>query len=125
MSLKGNPAVTFVLTPDRPRAETFYASVLGLTLLRTDAFAAVFDLGGGTVLRLTAIEGHTPSAHTVLGWHVPDIRAAMADLKTSGVNFIEYPGMTDKDGLWKAPDGSVKVCWFNDPDSNNLSLTES
>jgi len=124
MSLKGKPAVTFVLTPDRPRAEAFYASVLGLPLLRTDPFAAVFDLGGGTVLRLTTIEGHTPSAHTVLGWHVPDIRAAMADLKTRGVQFIEYPGMTDKDGLWAAPDGSVKVCWFNDPDGNNLSLTE-
>ncbi len=124
MSLQGSSAVTFVLTPDRNRTEPFYASVLGLALLRTDQFAAVFDLGGGTVLRLTTIEGHTPSAHTVLGWHVTDIRAAMADLKTRGVSFIEYPGMTDKDGLWIAPDGSVKVCWFNDPDGNNLSLTE-
>lgn len=124
MGLHGNSAVTFVLTPDRPRAKEFYASILGLPLVREDAFAAVFDLGGGTVLRLTTIEGHTPSAHTVLGWHVPDIRAAMADLASRGVEFIKYPGMTDKDGLWAAPDGSVKVCWFNDPDGNNLSLTE-
>ncbi|OYW82237.1 MAG: glyoxalase, partial [Hyphomonas sp. 32-62-5] len=62
---------------------------------------------------------------TVLGWEVPDIRAAMADLASRGVVFIEYPGMTDKNGLWTSPDGKAKVCWFNDPDGNNLSLTES
>ena len=124
MSLKGKNAVTFVLTPDRPRAQTYYSEVLGLPLLREDPFAAVFDLGGGTVLRLTKIEPHTPSPHTVLGWQVSDIGAMMAELRARGVHFIEYPGMTDPDGLWTAPDGSAKVCWFNDPDGNNLSLTE-
>jgi catechol 2,3-dioxygenase-like lactoylglutathione lyase family enzyme len=124
MSLEGSRAVTFVLTPNRPRAQAFYASVLGLPLLRENAFAAVYDLGGGTVLRLTNVEGHVPSPHTVLGWHVADIRAAMAELSARGVQFIVYPGMTGNDGLWTAPDGSVKVCWFNDPDGNNLSLTE-
>lgn len=125
MSLKDKKAVTFILTPDRPRAKAYYSDVLGLPLLREDPFAAVFDLGGGTVLRLTAIEAHTPSAHTVLGWQVPDIRAAMTDLASRGVAFIEYPGMTGPDGLWTSPDGKAKVCWFNDPDGNNLSLTES
>ena len=98
--------------------------MLGLPLLREDPFAAVFDLGGGTVLRLTRIEPHTPSPHTVLGWQVSDIGAMMAELRTRGVHLIEYPGMTGPDGLWTAPDGSAKVCWFNDPDGNNLSLTE-
>lgn len=124
MSLKESSAVTFILTPDRPRAQAYYAGVLGLTLLREDPFAAVFDLGGGTILRLTNISPHTPSPHTVLGWQVADIRQSMTDLKSRGVEFIEYPGMTDADGLWTAPDGSAKVCWFNDPDGNNLSLTE-
>jgi catechol 2,3-dioxygenase-like lactoylglutathione lyase family enzyme len=124
MSLTGKNAVTFVLTPDRPRAQAFYSDVLGLLLLREDPFAAVFDLGGGTVLRLTDIDAHTPSPHTVLGWQVSDIGAMMAALRARGVHFIEYPGMTGPDGLWKAPDGSAKVCWFNDPDGNNLSLTE-
>lgn len=124
MSLRGKNAVTFVLTPDRPRAQAFYSDVLGLLLLREDPFAAVFDLGGGTVLRLTDIEAHTPPPHTVLGWQVSDIGAMMAELRARGVRFIEYPEMTGPDGLWTAPDGSAKVCWFNDPDGNNLSLTE-
>jgi catechol 2,3-dioxygenase-like lactoylglutathione lyase family enzyme len=125
MSVKGHGAIAFILTPDRAQAKPFYADVLGLPLIREDAFATVFDLGGGTLLRLTSIDSHTPSPHTVLGWQVPDIRTAMADLKARGVVFNAYQGMTDDDGLWSSPDGSAKVCWFNDPDGNNLSLTES
>ncbi|MFN7055022.1 VOC family protein [Hyphomonas sp.] len=125
MALKDAGAVTFILTADRAAAKPFYETVLGLRLLSDDAFAAVFDLGGGAVLRLTDIEGHTPGPHTVLGWNVPDIEAAMASLAARGVKFIEYPGMTDAKGLWVSPGGKAKVCWFNDPDGNNLSLTAS
>ncbi len=118
-------AIAFVLTPNRPRAERFYSEVLGLTKLSDGPFAAVYDLGGGTVLRLTNIEAHTPAPHTVLGWSVPDIAAAMAQLKARGVKFIVYAGMTDETGVWTSPDGAARVCWFEDLDGNNLSLTQS
>jgi catechol 2,3-dioxygenase-like lactoylglutathione lyase family enzyme len=117
-------AITFVLTPDHKRAAAWYRDVLGLTLVSEDGFAAVFDLAG-TTLRLTSVPGWTPGAHTVLGWAVPDIKAAMAALKASGVTFLIYEGFgQDADGVWSAPGGFVKVCWFNDPDGNNLSLTQ-
>jgi len=124
MTLAAAKAIAFVLTPDHRRAAAWYRDVLGLTHVSTDEFAAVFDLAG-TTLRLTTVGGHTAGAHTVLGWGVPDIRAAMAALKAKGVAFLVYPGFgQDADGLWTAPGGAVKVCWFNDPDGNNLSLTE-
>jgi catechol 2,3-dioxygenase-like lactoylglutathione lyase family enzyme len=117
-------AITFVLTPDHKRASPWYRDVLGLTLVSEDHFAAVFDLAG-TTLRLTTVGGWTPGAHTVLGWAVPDIRTEMARLKAKGVEFLIYEGFgQDADGVWSAPGGVVKVCWFNDPDGNNLSLTE-
>ena len=84
-------AITFVLTPDHKRAAAWYRDVLGLTHVSTDDFAAVFDLAG-TTLRLTTVPGHTAGAHTVIGWAVPDIRAAMAPLKAKGVEFLVYPG---------------------------------
>jgi len=84
----------------------------------------VFDLAG-TTLRLTTVQGWTAGAHTVLGWAVPDIRAAIAALKAKGVEFLVYPGFgQDADGVWSHPGGGAKICWFNDPDGNNLSLTE-
>jgi catechol 2,3-dioxygenase-like lactoylglutathione lyase family enzyme len=111
MLLTNAKAITFVLTPDHKRAAAWYRDVLGLRLVSTDDFAAVFDLAG-TTLRLTTVGGH-------------DIRAAIAGLKAKGVEFLVYPGFgQDADGVWSAPGGAVKVCWFNDPDGNNLSLTE-
>lgn len=117
-------AITFVLTPDHKRAAAWYRDVLGLTHVSTDDFAAVFDLAG-TTLRLTTVPGFTAGAHTVIGWAVPDIRAAMAGLKAKGAESLVYPGFgQDADGVWSAPGGGAKVCWFNDPDGNNLSLTD-
>lgn len=124
MSLTHAKAITFVLTPDHKRASAWYRDVLDLTYQGEDQFAATFDLAG-TRMRLTSVQGFTPGAHTVLGWAVPDIRAAMAALKAKGVEFLVYPGFgQDADGVWSAPDRDVKICWFNDPDGNNLSLTQ-
>lgn len=127
MSLPEESApVTFVLTRDRAVSLPFYRDVLGLRLVSEDPFAAVFDLGG-IRLRLTTVEGYVPSGHTVLGWSVPDLRAAMATLKAKGVTFAVYDGFgQDEDGVWTAPgDGTAQVCWFHDPEGNNLSLTSS
>ncbi len=126
MSLPANAQpVTFVLTTNRAKALPFYRDVLGLRLMGEDNHAATFDLGNRTPLRLTDVEGHRASGHTVVGWHVQDIRAAMADLRGKGVEFQIYDGFgQDADGVWASPDGGAKITWFNDPDGNGLSLTQ-
>lgn len=117
--------VTFIMTRDSDRARRFYKDVLGLTHIRHDGFADVFDTGGAT-LRVTEIPERTAWSHPALGWHVPDMKAAVASLKAKGVELIIYPGIgQDEDGVWTAPDGKAKVCWFNDPDGNLLSLTQN
>ncbi len=115
----------FVLTADRTRAKPFYTEVLGLKLLGEDDHAVTFDLGNRTPMRLTDLPGHKPSGHTVLGWHVSDIRAVMAGLKAKGVTFHVFEGFgQDEDGVWQAPGGGAKIAWFSDPDGNGLSLTQ-
>jgi catechol 2,3-dioxygenase-like lactoylglutathione lyase family enzyme len=123
-SAKARP-MGFILTRDRARAKLFYSDVLGFRLIFEDGFAAVYDMAG-LVVRLTDIADHQPSAHTVLGWQVPDLRAAVDDLTARGVVFIVYPGFgQDAQGIWSSPDGQAQIAWFNDPDGNNLSLTQS
>jgi hypothetical protein len=62
----------------------------------------------------------------VLGWQVPDIAQAIRDLTSKGVTMTIYEGYgQDALGVWTSPDGKAKVAWFNDPDGNVLSLTES
>lgn len=115
--------VAFILTADRSLSKPFYADVLGLELIAEEDFGVVFDLGGGATLRLTDIKDHTPGPHTVLGWEVPDIRAAMAELRSKGVTFQIYEGFgQDEDGVWSFQD--TKLAWFNDPEGNNLSLAQ-
>ena len=115
--------VSFILTADRSRTKPFYAEALGLKLIAEEDFGVVFDLGGGATLRLTDMKDHAPSPHTVMGWEVPDIRAAIADLRAKGVKFEIYEGFgQDEDGVWSFKD--THLAWFNDPEGNNLSLAQ-
>lgn len=124
-SLATSGPVSFILTADRTRAKPFYAGALGLPILAEDDFAVTLGLAGGAAVRLTDLPGHQAGAHTVLGWNVPDIRAAVAALRDRGITFKVYEGFgEDDDGIWEAPGGGAKVAWFSDPDGNVLSLTQ-
>jgi catechol 2,3-dioxygenase-like lactoylglutathione lyase family enzyme len=116
--------VVFHNVGDRPKAAAFFRDVLGFRLVSDDPFGAVFDMNG-TPMRVTEIKGHTPTGHTVLGWNVPDIAAAIRTLTSRGVVMKVYAGFgQDALGIWTAPGGGAKVAWFTDPDGNVLSLTE-
>jgi catechol 2,3-dioxygenase-like lactoylglutathione lyase family enzyme len=116
--------VGFAAATDLGRARGFYADVLGLAVLDETPFAVLLD-GLGAQLRVTLVEEHVRAPYTVLGWEVPDIAAAVADLAGRGVEFTRYPGMDqDELGVWTAP-GGAKVAWFLDPDGNNLSLSQA
>jgi catechol 2,3-dioxygenase-like lactoylglutathione lyase family enzyme len=113
-----------VCVKDRAGAVPFYRDKLGLRLKTQDPYAAVFDIGG-VDLRLSSVEDWRPHAHTVLGFAVKDARAAASEMKARGVKFNIYPGFNqDADGVWTSPDGRARVAWFNDPEGNNLSITE-
>jgi catechol 2,3-dioxygenase-like lactoylglutathione lyase family enzyme len=115
--------VAFVATTDAGRALAFYRDVLGLELTADEPFALVFDLAG-TTLRIAKVERLVPQPHTVLGWVVGDVAAAVADLETHGVEPARYPGMEqDEAGIWRSPGGAL-LAWFVDPDGNTLSLTQ-
>jgi catechol 2,3-dioxygenase-like lactoylglutathione lyase family enzyme len=115
--------VTFLLTQNPEAAKGFYRDTLGLTYLRDDGFALVFDLKG-VMLRIGKMPQFTPAPHTVLGWETSDISAAAAKLVAKGVIFELYPQMgQDELGICTFPTGD-KVAWFRDPDGNVLSLSQ-
>jgi predicted enzyme related to lactoylglutathione lyase len=117
--------VAFVATMDSVKARAFYEGVLGLKLVEDQRpFALVFD-ANGTMLRVTAVQEHTPAPFTVLGWSVDSIEATVERLTAAGVELQRYPGMneTDPKGIWTAPSGA-RIAWFKDPDQNVLSVTQ-
>jgi catechol 2,3-dioxygenase-like lactoylglutathione lyase family enzyme len=117
-------AMNFIITRDREKARGFYGGVLGFKQVSEDNFALVYDMNG-TMLRISTLKDHNAPPHTVLGWDVPDIVAAVKALKAKGVTFSVYEGFgQDELGIWSAPGSTNKVAWFLDPDGNNLSLTQ-
>ena len=116
--------LTFVIATDAAQAKSFYGDTLGLKFVQQDDYAVVFD-ANGIMLRVTVMPGHTPAHHTVLGWRVPDIQTAAADLVHVGVKLERYSFLEqDELGIWTAPGGAAKVAWFKDPDGNVLSISQ-
>lgn len=124
MNLAKQNIIAFITIVDVDKARVFYRDTLGLTPVREDLpYALVFD-ANGIMLRLAISKQQANHSGTVLGWDVPDIRAAIDELLEKGVNFERYGFLEQDDlGIWTSPSGA-KVAWFKDPDENLLSLTE-
>jgi catechol 2,3-dioxygenase-like lactoylglutathione lyase family enzyme len=112
-----------ICTRDRDRATAFYRDILGLSLESEDDYAAVFCTGGIT-LRLSLVADFVPHGHTILGFRVEDVRAAVSALHEKGVTFQRIPRLKhDELGIWTAPLGTPSVAWLADPDGNLLSIS--
>jgi catechol 2,3-dioxygenase-like lactoylglutathione lyase family enzyme len=123
--LEAARATVVICTRDRARATKFYRDTLGLPLVSEDNVAAVFNVGG-TLLRVSTVADFTPHEHTILGFTVPDVTAAVKALRENGVAFNVYEKFKqDELGILTIPGGAVRVAWFKDPDGNVLSVTNA
>lgn len=111
-----------VAVADLGRARSFYGETLGLEPVRTSGEVLVYRTGGTelTVYRSDAAGSNRANA---VVWSAPDdFDATIAELRSRGVRFEEYPelGMTVTDGVHVA--GDFRGVWFKDPDGNILHL---
>lgn len=121
--LSSEDVIAFVATRDMDRAAVFYEEVLGLRLMVREPTALVFD-ANGTMLRVSQVEGHTPTHFSVLGWAVRDISRSLEDLNGKGIAFDRFEMLEhDERGVCTFPNGD-QVAWFRDPDGNMLSITQ-
>ena len=115
--------VAFVAITDAEKSRAFYEGVLGLSFVKDDGFALVFN-ANGIIIRAAKMKEFTPAQFTVLGWQVSQIEDMVRALRKKGVKF-EIFGFFKQDelGIWTAPTGD-KVAWFKDPDGNILSISQ-
>jgi len=120
--LGSHKLVAFIPTRNSTTAKSFYMDVLGLRLVSEDQFAIVFD-ANGTMLRVTQAPEFKPHPFTILGWQVPDIAKAVAEMSSKGIHFEHFklPGQ-DERGIWAV--SGARVAWFKDPDGNLLSVSQ-
>jgi catechol 2,3-dioxygenase-like lactoylglutathione lyase family enzyme len=118
------PAIV-ICAKDHEGSKAFYRDILGLELAREDQFAAVFRAGAGT-LRVSHVPDFEPHGHTILGFVVPDVAAAVRALGKKGVDFERVPAFKqDELGILTLPGGKGCVAWFRDPAGNLLSVTDT
>jgi catechol 2,3-dioxygenase-like lactoylglutathione lyase family enzyme len=118
------PVFPILLATDLAASRAFYHDQLGLELLNERPERLVFQCGDGTRLIISESTVGTRDSQTQVAWRVPDVRAAVADLRGRGVRIEEYeaPGPVTTDGV--ADMGHSWAAWFIDPSGNVLSVIQ-
>ncbi len=119
------PVFPILLSKDLDATRSFYHDTLGLEIIREDKNdRLVFRTGAGTQLVITLSTVGTSDTQTQMAWRVPDIRAAIADLRARGVRIEEYvaPDPVTVDGI--ADMGHSWAAWFLDPSRNVLAVVQ-
>jgi len=111
---------------DVPAAQRFYGEVLGLHVTEANGILTLHLAGGRDVIVYPKGEAHTPASFTILNFSVPDVPAAVAELRGRGVEFERYEGtptQTDEDFVFRG--GGPLIAWFTDPAGNVLSVIDA
>jgi catechol 2,3-dioxygenase-like lactoylglutathione lyase family enzyme len=117
--------VTCILpVKDMQRARRFYEAGLGLEPVGEKPDGKFVYRCGGTEIALFPRAEGTRATHTAVSFRVPDIAAAIAELKSRGVVFADYdfPGLKTVEHVCVL--GAEKAAWFEDPEGNILCLPE-
>jgi catechol 2,3-dioxygenase-like lactoylglutathione lyase family enzyme len=123
--LANSPIHTALPATDLERARRFYAEKLGLTPAHEGPEGLRYDCAAGTGFLLFPTSNPDRGGHTQAGIEVPDIEAAVAELRSRGVHFEEYatPELMTVGGIFTEP-GGTKAAWFTDSEGNLLGLVE-
>jgi catechol 2,3-dioxygenase-like lactoylglutathione lyase family enzyme len=122
--LSDHPVFPILLSKDLGASRSFYHDTLGLEIAADQEDRIVFVCGGGTQLVVTLSTVGTADPQTQMAWRVPDVHAAVADLRARGVRIEEYeePDPVTVDGV--ADMGHSWAAWFIDPSRNVLAVVQ-
>lgn len=107
---------------DLARARRFYEEKLGFSPEQVMVAGVIYRCGKGTGFFLYP-SGVAGAGHTLGGWYVDDLQAAVRELRGLGIEFEEYdyPNLKTEDGI--ADLGSELAAWFKDSEGNILAVS--
>jgi catechol 2,3-dioxygenase-like lactoylglutathione lyase family enzyme len=122
--LSDDPVFPILLSTDMAASRAFYHDTLGLEIAAEDEERIFLRCGGGTQLIISRSTIGTTDTQTQVAWRVPDLPAALVDLRARGVRIEDYqaPDPVTVDGI--ADMGHSWAAWFVDPSRNVLSLVQ-
>ena len=117
-------AAAMLPAQDLERAKAFYRDKLGMmpTQERDPMGGVMYELSDGTGFAVFLSSGKASGTHTQMALEVPDLDAAVKDLRARGLKFEEYdsPGLKTTDGI--AEIAGTKVAWFKDSEGNLVAI---
>ncbi len=122
--LANHPIDVMILATDLGVVKEFYGEKIGLeVLIESDDFLT-FKCGGDSRLVITRSSTGTSEPQTKASWRVSDVAAEVAELRSRGVDVVEYdePGLKTVDGV--ADVGFAFAAWFVDPHGNSIGLLQ-
>jgi catechol 2,3-dioxygenase-like lactoylglutathione lyase family enzyme len=115
--------IPILLSTDMAASRAFYHDTLGLEVAAENDERIVLKCGAGSNLIISRSTIGTSDTQTQVAWRVPDIHAAIADLRARGVTIEEYEADPETvDGV--ADMGHSWAAWFVDPSRNVLSVIQ-
>lgn len=122
--LSNSATHTTLPVADLAVARTFYEGILGLVPESVAPGGVMYATGEGSRFLVFPSGGRSSGSHTQMGFTVPDIAAAVADLKGRGVVFETFDFEGFDAATSTATTGDIKAAWFSDRDGNLLSVVQ-
>jgi predicted enzyme related to lactoylglutathione lyase len=122
--LEGATVHTTLPAIDMARATKFYTEKVGAVPGASAETGSFFSVGNST-FSLYPTPNPKRGGHTQMGVRVPDVRTAVADLRSRGVVFEDYdfPGLKTVDGIADIGGGSA-AAWFTDTEGNTIGVVQ-
>jgi len=119
----GTMVVATIPVSDLERSKVFYGQTLGLEFLWENPASVRFRSGDHSQVSIFK-RPSTVTEHTLAHFEVEDIEAAVRDLESKGVEFIDYTEGPLVTTNHIAQLGPARGAWFRDPDGNTLGLRQ-
>ena len=105
---------------DLEAAKNFYVGKLGFNVKFEMEGMLLLESGAGTLVGVYYKPDHKPWDSTVMGVEVDDVRQAVGELGSLGINVEKIEG-TDESGVMSDPQMG-DAAWFRDPAGNWICL---
>ena len=121
--ISGKNAFSGFSVNDIETAKKFYGATLGVEVETVPA-GLMLKIGSGILVYPKPT--HEPASYTMLNFRVDNIDEAVSELKSKGIKFEHYDGLTDEKGVARgiAHDRGPDIAWFKDPAGNIISVLQ-
>jgi catechol-2,3-dioxygenase len=119
-----HPIDVMLTATDLAAVKQFYGDQIGLdVLIESDDFVT-FRCGGDSRLVFTRTSATSGEQQTRASWRVVDVAAEVAELRSRGVQVVDYDEAGLKTTAGVADIGFALSAWFVDPGGNTIGLLQ-